>query len=179
MFFFNTKNGITKLTWIPLTPPPPSCLYFTLAVQLATSAEDRYVPPRVACATYGVSRSTLARWARQGRVRSVRTGDGSTAHHRYHWGDICQCFKGRVPSSDKKKKEVILYASVSSTKQKEAGDLTRQVRELRAAAPHATRIITDVASGLNFKRRGLESLLDAVDRGDVSDVVITYRDRLA
>jgi predicted site-specific integrase-resolvase len=40
-------------------------------------------------------------------------------------------------------------------------------------------IIKDVGSGLNFKRKGLLSLLDRLLRGDKFILVVTCRDRLA
>ena len=43
---------------------------------------------------------------------------------------------------------------------------------------HAAGLISDVGSGLNnFKRKGLLSLLDAVEAGRVAKVVVSYRDR--
>ena len=40
-------------------------------------------------------------------------------------------------------------------------------------------IVTDVAGGLNWKRRGLVSILERLHRGDKLDVVVAHRDRLA
>ena len=40
-------------------------------------------------------------------------------------------------------------------------------------------VVTDVGSGLNFKRRGLLSLLDRLHRGEKLTVVVAYRERLA
>ena len=40
-------------------------------------------------------------------------------------------------------------------------------------------VITDIGSGLNFKRRGLLSLLDRLHRGEKLTLVVAYRDRLA
>ena len=40
-------------------------------------------------------------------------------------------------------------------------------------------VVTDVGSGLNFKRRGLLSLLDRLHRGEKLTLVVAYRDRLA
>ena len=40
-------------------------------------------------------------------------------------------------------------------------------------------VVTDVASGLNFKRRGLLSILERLHQGDKLRVVVAYRDRLA
>jgi len=39
--------------------------------------------------------------------------------------------------------------------------------------------IRDIGSGLNFKRRGLLSLLDRLHRGEKLTLVVAYRDRLA
>ena len=41
------------------------------------------------------------------------------------------------------------------------------------------KILQDVASGLNFKRKGLTSILDQVEEGGVEKIVVSYRDRLA
>ena len=46
-------------------------------------------------------------------------------------------------------------------------------------APKYTRLIQDVASGLNFQRTGLLALLDAIEAGSVATVVVAYKDRLA
>ena len=43
----------------------------------------------------------------------------------------------------------------------------------------AAEVVTDVGSGLNFKRRGLLSLLDRLHRGEKLTLVVAYRDRLA
>ena len=40
-------------------------------------------------------------------------------------------------------------------------------------------VVTDVGSGLNFKRRGLLSLLDRLHRGEKLTLVVAYRERLA
>ena len=40
-------------------------------------------------------------------------------------------------------------------------------------------IITDIASGLNFKRKGLRSVLERVLRREVKTVVVAHKDRLA
>ena len=40
-------------------------------------------------------------------------------------------------------------------------------------------VITDIGSGINFKRRGRLSLLDRLHRGEKLTIVVAYRDRLA
>ena len=39
-------------------------------------------------------------------------------------------------------------------------------------------IIADIGSGLNYKRKGLQTILDRAISGDVEEVVIAYKDRL-
>lgn len=49
---------------------------------------------------------------------------------------------------------------------------------LREAYPEYE-VIKDIGSGINFKRIGLQHLLEAVFRGEVSEVVVAHRDRLS
>jgi len=72
-------------------------------------------------------------------------------------------------------KSKIAYCRVSSPNQRR--DLERQVDAMRSSFPEH-RVVTDIGSGINFKRRGLLSVLDAVVRGDVEEVVVAHRDRL-
>lgn len=65
---------------------------------------------------------------------------------------------------------------MSSYKQKD--DLERQVAYLRAKEPNGE-IITDIGSGLNFKRKGLKAILERSLSGDKLRVVVAHRDRLA
>ena len=40
-------------------------------------------------------------------------------------------------------------------------------------------VITDIASGLNYRRKGLTAILERLHRGDQLILVVAYRDRLA
>jgi len=73
-------------------------------------------------------------------------------------------------------KENICYCRVSSQKQKE--DLDRQILKMHELYP-TYRIISDVASGLNFKRKGLDEVIDLAINNKLNSVVIFYKDRLA
>ena len=42
-----------------------------------------------------------------------------------------------------------------------------------------TQVVTDVAGGLNCKRKGLLSILERLPRGDKLQIVVAHRDRLA
>jgi predicted site-specific integrase-resolvase len=123
-----------------------------------------WVPARKASSHYGVTQQTLRNWSEEGIIGFRRTPGG-----RYHYA---------LPKAgqDAACKESVIYARVSSSKQK--GDLARQVDFLRGKYP-SHRVITDVGSGVNFKRRGLLALLDASIAGLIGEVVVAHRDRLA
>lgn len=75
------------------------------------------------------------------------------------------------------KKIGVIYARVSSTHQKTAGDLQRQIDDLIAVFP-SHKVISDVGSGLNYKRPGFKTLLEQVHAGMVQQVVVRHKDRL-
>ena len=94
-----------------------------------------------------MSSATLRRWARVGKIKSKRTKGG----HRRFW--VEQSIRVGV-----------CYCRVSSSKQKD--DLRRQVAAKREAYP-GHEVIEDIGSGINFRRKGLNSLLERVLRGTV------------
>lgn len=76
----------------------------------------------------------------------------------------------------------VIYARVSTHKQKERGDLDRQIQSLKDFAinknPKSLETITDVASGLNDNRKGLNKLIKWVQEDKVDRIFISYKDRL-
>ena len=79
-------------------------------------------------------------------------------------------------------KRDILYCRVSSHEQEKKGDLDRQVVTLMEYAQRFglqnPLILKEVGSGLNDKRKELQTLICMVLQGEVSRVFVTYRDRL-
>ena len=76
------------------------------------------------------------------------------------------------------KKQNFIYTRVSSKKQ--VDDLSRQLEYIKNKRPEYASYISlsDVASGINFTRKGLSTLLDASLQGTLGEVVIAHRDRL-
>jgi predicted site-specific integrase-resolvase len=72
-------------------------------------------------------------------------------------------------------KKKICYARVSSYDRKE--DLDRQIQYLTEKYPDHEPI-TDIGSGINFKRKGLQKIIELAISDDLSEVVVTYKDRL-
>ena len=75
-----------------------------------------------------------------------------------------------------------IYARISTHKQKERGDLERQIDTISRFAidknPKKLKIFSDVASGLNDNRKQLNNLLDSVMNNEVDRIFINYKDRL-
>ncbi|MGH8488960.1 MAG: IS607 family transposase [Gammaproteobacteria bacterium] len=122
-----------------------------------------YVPLRIACKLLGVHPNTLRKWANDGRIGTIWTEGG---HRRF---DIDGYLRRGGTS-------LVCYCRVSSPKQKD--DLTRQIAYMRQKWP-GSEIVQDIGSGLNFKRKGLRSLLERALRGEKLQIVVAHRDRLA
>ncbi|KAF5827403.1 hypothetical protein DUNSADRAFT_715 [Dunaliella salina] len=101
--------------------------------------------PSQAAKKINVSKETLRLWSEENKIRFTTTKGG---HHRYIIEEHVQ------PETNKRK---IIYARVSSQKQQQ--DLERQIEFLQTKYP-SYEIITDIASGLNFKRQGLCTILE-------------------
>ena len=68
---------------------------------------------------------------------------------------------------------------VSSHKQKD--DLERQIDNVRTyllAKGQPFEIISDIGSGINYKKKGLQELIKRICQNQVDKVVILYKDRL-
>jgi putative resolvase len=114
---------------------------------------------------YGVSTQCIRKWNKDGKLESIRTKGGTRLF------DISKLVKDET-ISDKAK---IFYCRVSSLKQKP--DLERQTELAKEKYPEHE-IISDVGSGLNWKRKGLKKILAKSLRGEISEIVIFHKDRL-
>ncbi len=112
----------------------------------------------------GLHPNTLRKYADDGTIPSIRTPSGQRLF------DI-EAFIGQHRDA-----QIIVYARVSSRKQTDA--LQRQVAYLKSKEPYAE-VITDIASGLNFKRKGLKAILERSLQGHQLKLVVAHRDRLA
>ncbi|CAK0740741.1 putative resolvase [Gammaproteobacteria bacterium] len=130
--------------------------------------DGRYVTLTTIKKYYDVSSNSLRDWSIKGKIRSLRPNGTKRI---YNFKDV-QEFFGNKPTKTRK---TICYARVSSNHQKE--DLQRQIEFLKAAYPEAE-IIHDIGSGLNWKRPGFTAILDRCYKGDVEEVVVSYKDRL-
>ena len=78
--------------------------------------------------------------------------------------------------TDVKIRRKICYCRVSSRKQKE--NLENQIEVMKNKYPNYE-IISDIGSGLNFKREGLKKIIDYAIKGEIEILIVAYKDRLA
>lgn len=124
-----------------------------------------YIPLRKAVEFLGLHPNTLRRYADEGKIKSIKNPAGQRLY------DIQSYITG-----DSIRTPTICYCRVSSSKQRD--DLDRQIAYMQSLYPDAE-IIKDIGSGLNFKRKGLRSLLDRLLQGNKFILVVACRDRLA
>ena len=131
---------------------------------------------------YDVSPETLRNWARRGSIRYKCVQN----EHNKTWlydiesiGEYLQNSTDKIEGEEEKlgKRPIrVIYTRVSSIKQK--ADLERQQELLLSAYPDA-KVIQDIGSGINFHRPGFSKLVRDVCRDRISNIVVTYKDRIA
>lgn len=108
----------------------------------------------------------MARWADEGKITCIRSPGG---HRRYLISSLEEM------SEVTEIGEAILYARVSTYGQKE--DLKHQQEYLGSNYP-GCKCISDIGSGLNFKRRKFIKLMERVAQREVGVIVVAHKDRL-
>lgn len=123
----------------------------------------------------GLEAQTIRKMADQNVISGYKTPSGQRRCNLQSIQEFCTAANARKEEQPIQK-ENFVYARVSSKKQ--VDDLSRQVEYLSRPEYSSYRVITDVASGINFKRKGLSTILDACLQKNIGEVVIAHRDRL-
>jgi predicted site-specific integrase-resolvase len=137
-----------------------------------------FVPLRKAVELTGLHPNTLRKYSDNGQIQSYKSLSGQRMFHQHS----LQKYSNNVsytPQISGISKENFIYARVSSRKQLD--DLLRQIQFLQTRKHEYAnfRVIQDVASGINFKRKGLQTILDACLQKTVGEIVVAHKDRLA
>ena len=133
---------------------------------------DEWITPKKAKELLSVTNKTLHEWDKKGKIRTVRDPAG---HRRYNKEDIQNYLACCIPSPLQKERCKICYCRVSSKKQMD--DLERQKRFFQLKYP-SYELVTDIGSGLNWKRKGLQTLLERAMCRDIEEIVVAHKDRL-
>lgn len=120
----------------------------------------------------GVYPKTLRRMEADGRLKPHYVSDGGT---RYYSTEQLREFNQK----SELKRIVVGYCRVSTPSQKD--DLETQVENLKTymyTKGYEFEVIKDVGSGINYKKKGLQQLIDKINNREVSKIVILHKDRL-
>ncbi|MCG2871659.1 MAG: IS607 family transposase [Sulfolobales archaeon] len=133
---------------------------------------ERYLTPSEVAEIFGMSRSGVIKWIREGKIKAIEVN----GRWRIPYSEI-----ERLLSGGGKVKQVALYARVSSNKQKD--DLERQLVALREWVRKTLEGVSvievkDIGSGLKEDRRGLKKLIELAKKRQIDAVVVAYKDRL-
>ena len=123
----------------------------------------------------GVTQQTLRNWDKAGKLKPSHIGKSGYRYYsqqqlRYYLG-----LKGENPAIRK----VVGYCRVSSNKQKD--DLERQIENVKTymiANGYSFDVVTDIGSGINYNKKGLNQLIDMIVASEVEKIVVLYKDRL-
>ena len=119
----------------------------------------------------GLHPFTVRKWIKQGKIQAIWVGQ-----------------EARVPRSEIERlvgktdgRLIVLYGRVSGQGQKD--DLATQLARLQAwaqveRAGQPTVVLSDIGSGLSPSRRQFQRLLKLVREDQVTEIVVTYPDRL-
>lgn len=120
----------------------------------------------------GLTTASLRRMHQSGECVPYHITKGGT---RYYSLDQLKDFS----TADKKEKLVIGYCRVSTSFQKD--DLKAQINNVKSymyAKGYNFEIISDIGSGINYKKKGLQELLDKINDQKISKIIVLYKDRL-
>ena len=122
----------------------------------------------------GVTAQTLRNWDKEGKLKpSYIKSNG----YRYYSEDSILSYTQERKT--KKDLNVIGYARVSSKKQSD--DLDKQVNNLKLYLDNKYQtyeMITDIGSGINYTKKGLQLLIEKINKKEVDIIVVLYKDRL-
>lgn len=126
-----------------------------------------YLTPKQVQERFGYHPKTLSRWADEGKIKYTKSPGG---HRRY----LLSSLEELAADSDDTR-EIILYVRVSTHSQKE--DLNSQREYVSSYYPQC-KCISDIGSGLNFKRKKFLKLMEQVAAHQTKKIVVAHKDRL-
>jgi predicted site-specific integrase-resolvase len=130
----------------------------------------QYLTSGKICDLLQISKQTLKRWKDDGKIKFKQVSPRKVL---YDASDFVE--------NSTTENVVAVYGRVSLPKQK--ADLVRQIDTLKEYAVKngfvVKEVISDVASGMNENRHGLDRLFQLVETKQINSVIVTYKDRLS
>ena len=134
----------------------------------------KYYSAKTVTQILGVTAQTLRNWDKEGKLKPAYTK--SNGYRYYSEDDIMSYTKER---DRKKEKKLIGYIKNSSLENEVS--LTRKKESIEAYLKSTNQeyeIIIDVGSGLDYNRAGLKTLIAKINKKEVDEIVICYKDNL-
>lgn len=124
----------------------------------------------------GKNQQTLRNWDKLNILKPHHITDSG---YRYYSQEQVNHFFGFTNKQKEIVKKVVGYCRVSSNKQKD--DLQRQIDNIKTymtAKGYVFDIISDIGSGINYNKKGLNQLIDMILNSEIEKIIILYKDRL-
>ena len=115
---------------------------------------------------------TLRNWEKKGKIKSVRSAGG---HRKFEDTEINRVL-GKTETQPRK---TLVYARVSTPSRKDDLNRQKEVLEMFCIARGWVYItVTDIGSGLNYRKKGLLELIELIETNRINRLVLNYSDRL-
>ena len=118
---------------------------------------------------YDICRQTLSRWVKNNTISFSILPSG-----RYDYGNL------NTDQPEFTPRKTVIYSRVSTSGQKD--NLKRQIERLKSFASSngfvVNEVYSDVASALNYNRKGYTKLITDICTNKVDNLIIEYKDRL-
>ena len=134
----------------------------------------KYYSAKTVTQILGVTAQTLRNWDKEGKLKPAYTK--SNGYRYYSEEDVLSYTKER---DTKKERKLVGYVRVSSKKQED--DLNRQKENLESYLKQTNQeyeIVCDIGSGINYNKPGLKKLIEKINKKEVDEIVVLYKDRL-
>ena len=138
--------------------------------------ESKYISISKAKLELGVSESTVRRMVDKKIINSYRTECGTRRVDKESIQKYIRSHSDIQAEDTRGEIQNFKYARVSSRCQLD--DLNRQIDFLNRPEYSTYTCVQDIASGINFKRKGLCSILESAIQGTIGEVVVAHKDRL-
>ena len=147
---------------------------------MASNIKEGFLSAEQTRRILNVTENTLRLWDKQGKIETTRAPE-PRSHRRYNVKKFLldkepQRMEDGKTGMELPTRRKIIYARVSTKGQKE--NLDRQINYLRERYPDHE-LITDIASGINFNRKGIRTILDFAIKRELEEVVVAYKDRFS
>lgn len=130
---------------------------------------SKYIPGNKAAKLLGIHINTLRKYADEGKIEIIKTKGGV---RRYN---IDKYIKENTNNEEIINRKKVCYCRVSTHSQSD--DLERQIEYMQTNYPEHE-IISDIGSGINFDRKGLNKIIDYAINNELEELVVEYKDRL-